>query len=191
MLANTIVSFVEHADAASSSFTSESAALPAESDGVLTVAPEIRPEPEWVTQTDGRRIVARSKPVMSGDDAEILMTAAINEALTKHVETVTSGMNSAWQNQSKLVHMELPPSMASKYIVDRYERSETLETEAEGTKSFQVLYALVEFPEAIDQIAVRQIRHSIQKDRILGLGIVVGLMWLSIFLPPKGNRNLS
>jgi hypothetical protein len=91
MLANTIVSFVEHADAASSSFTSESAALPAESDGVLTVAPEIRPEPEWVTQTDGRRIVARSKPVMSGDDAEILMTAAINEALTKHVESVKAG----------------------------------------------------------------------------------------------------
>jgi hypothetical protein len=85
--------------------------------------------------------------------------------------------------------MELPPSMASKYIVDRYERSETLETEAEGTKSFQVLYALVEFPEAIDQIAVRQIRHSIQKDRILGLGIVVGLMWLSIFSAGFGIRQ--
>ena len=189
MIANSIVALVDHADSATLNATPGSVALTAEADGTLTVAPAIRPEPEWITQTDGRRIVARSKPVMSGDNAEILMTAAINDALAKHVAAVTASMDPAWQNQSRRVHMELPQSLAANYIVDRYERPETLETEVEGTKSFQVLYALVEFPDAIDQIAVRQIRYAIQKDRIIGLGVVVGLMWLSICSAGFGIRQ--
>ncbi len=189
MIANSIVALVDHTDSATLNATPESVALTAEADGTLTVAPAIRPEPEWITQTDGRRIVARSKPVMSGDNAESLMTAAINDALARHIETVTASMDPPWKDQSKRVHMELPQSMAANYIVDRYERPETLETEVEGTKSFQVLYALVEFPDAIDQIAVRQIRYAIQKDRIIGLGIVVGLTWLSICSAGFGVRQ--
>ena len=188
MIANSIVRLVENADSASSNATPESVAMTAEADGTLTVAPEIRQEPEWITKPDGRRIVAKSKPVMFGDDGDILMTTAINVALAKHIETVTASMNPAWQSP-RVVHMQLSPSMASKYIVDEYERPETLETEVEGVEPFQIRYALLEFPEAIDQIAVRQFRHAVQKDRIIGLGIVVGLMWLSVCSAGFGVRQ--
>ena len=84
-------------------------------------------------------------------------------------------MNSDLHQQAQFVRMELPPATAKKYVVDTYERLETMETQTEGTKPFRVLYALLEFPEAVDQMAVRQIRQSIQRDRIWGWESLSGL----------------
>ena len=142
-----------------------------------------------MSNTDGRRIVAHTKPILPGDDAETLLTFAINEALARHVENVTASMNTALHEQAQFVRMELPQSTAKKYIVDTYERPETIETETEGPKPFRVLYALLEFPEAVDQMAVRQIRQSIQQDRTIGLGVVVGFAWLSVCSAGFGIRQ--
>ena len=189
MIANSIVSLVERAESSAASVKQEPAVLPAEADGILTVAPEIRPVPEWVTEPDGRRIVAKTKPVLAGEDADVMLTAAINEALAKHVEAVTANMNPALHKKARFVHTELPKATAKKYIIDRYERPETLESEINGTTAFQVHYALLEFPEAVDQIAVGQIRQSIQKDRIVGVGVIVGLIWLSVCSVGIGIRQ--
>ena len=188
MIANSIVSFVEHAESAMPA-AAEYTALPAEAEGSLAVAPQIRPIPDWVSKTDGRRIVVHTKPILAGDDAETPMTVAINEALAKHVQTVTAAMNTALQVQAKSVRMELSQATAKKYVVDTYERLETMNTATEGPKPFRILYALVEFPEAVDQMAVRQIRQSVQQDRIMGLGVVVGLTWLSVCSAGFGIRQ--
>lgn len=189
MIANSIVSIVEHAESTTSTVPPESVALTAEADGTLTVAPELRPEPEWMSRTEGRRIIAKTEPMFPGDDPMLKLTEAINKALAKHVESVAAGMNPAMLGQAKYVHMQLPPAIASKYIVDRYERPASMETEIGGKTSFKLLYALVEFPDTIDQIAVRQIRQSVQRDRIIGLAVIVGLIWLSVCSAGFGVRQ--
>ncbi len=190
-IANSIVSFVESAEpsATPAQTNVETTALLAEADSQLTTQPEIRSTPKWVTETDGRRIVVQTKPILEGDDAESPLTVAINEALAKHVQTITATMNPTLHEQAKFVRMELPQVTAKKFVLDDFARRETIETETEGPKQFQIRYALLEFPEAVDQIAVRQIRQSIQLDRIMGLGVVVGFAWLSVCSAGFGIRQ--
>ena len=190
-IANSIVSIVKQAEDVIPGQTpaTEVATLPAESDGTLTVAPLIRPTPDWVGQTDGRRIVAHSRPILQGDDVEAPLAAAINEALTQHIASVTENMNPDLHHQARFVRMELPLAAAKKCVVDTFDRWETMSTETEGEKSFLIRYALLEFPESVDQLAVRQIRQSIQMDRIVSVGVVVGCVWLSIFSAGFGIRQ--
>ena len=190
-IANSIVAFVESAESAAELAGTDVATtvLPAEATGELTVQPEIPARPKWMDEKDGRRIVVETKPILDGDDTEAPLTVAINEALAKHVQNVTATMNSTLHEQAKFVCIELPQATARKYIVDTYQRHETLETETEGPQQFQIHYALLEFPEAVDQLAVRQIRQSIQQDRILGLGVVVGFAWLSVCSAGFGIRQ--
>ena len=98
-------------------------------------------------------------------------------------------MNSDMREKAQYVRMELPQAIARNYVVETFERLETMQTATEGAKPFRVLYALLEFPEAVDQMAVRQIRTSIQQDRILGLGGVIGFAWLSICSTGIGIRQ--
>ena len=190
-IANSIVSFVERAESpgAVDETVVESAELPSQTGGELTVQPEIPATPKWMKETDGRRMVVKTKPILEGDDEDALLTVAINEALEKHVQTVTSTMNSTLHKQAKFVHLELPQATAMECVVDTYDLDETLETEIAGATKFQVRYALLEFPEAVDLFAVRQIRQSIQQDRIMALGIVVGLTWLSVCSAGFGIRQ--
>lgn len=190
-IANSIVAFVESAESAAALADTDVAThvLPAEAGGELTVQPEIPARPKWMDKKDGRRIVVETKPILEGDDAEAPLTVAINEALGRHVQNVTATMNSTLHEQAKFVCIELPQATARKYVVDTYKRHETLETETEGPQHFQIHYALLEFPEAVDQLAVRQIRQSIQQDRILGLGVVVGFAWLSVCSAGFGIRQ--
>ena len=186
-IANSIVSLVESAGSVSVPISPDIQApeLSAAEAG-LTIPPMI---PQWVTNTDGRRIVVHTKPILDGDDAAAPLTAAINEGLAQHVQAITATMNSTLHEQAKFVRMELPQTTAKKFVVDTFERREIIETETEGPKQFQIHYALLEFPETVDQIAVRQIRQSIQRDRIMGLGIVVGFAWLSVCSAGFGIRQ--
>ncbi len=189
MIANSIVRLVQHAESASSNATPESVPMTAEADGTLTVAPELRPEPEWMSKTEGRRLIAKSGAVFPDDDSKVKLTAGIKEALAKHVESVAASMHPAMLGHAKRVHIELPQAIASKYIVDQYERPDSMGSEVRGNTPFKLMFALVEFPDTIDQIAVRQIRYAMQKDRIIGLGIVVGLMWMSVCSAGCGIRQ--
>jgi len=190
-IANSIVAFVDSVESAAALAGPDAAvpASPVEAASELTVQPENPATPKWMDETDGRRIVVKTKPILAGDDGEALLTVAINEALATHVQNVTATMNSTLHEQANFVCLELPQATARKFVVETYDRDETLETETEGPQQFQIRYALLEFPEAIDQLAVRQIRQSIQQDRILGLGIVVGFAWLSVCSAGFGIRQ--
>ena len=188
-IANSIVSLVERTESAAPIVTTDSPTASAEADNVRGAESEYRSVPDWVNGTDGRRIVVHTKPILQGDDADTLLTIAVNEALSKHVESITAAMNADLHRQARFVRMELPPATAKKYTVDTYERLETVETQTEGATPFRVLYALLEFPEAVDQMAVHQLRQSIQRDRILGLGVVVAFVWLSVCASGFGIRQ--
>ncbi|MCA9010234.1 MAG: hypothetical protein KDB01_10835, partial [Planctomycetaceae bacterium] len=146
-IANSIGMLVERAE--SSTGTSEPASTaPVDAARIqLAEQPESRPMPEWVKGTDGRRIVTHTKPILPGDDADALLLTAVNEALKQHVESVTASISADLHRESRLVRMELPGPTARKFIVDTYERLETVETPTAGAQPFRVLYALLEFPE--------------------------------------------
>lgn len=194
-IANSIVAFVDSVETASALAGPEIPAVvspaepPAEAVAELTVQPAIPATPEWMSETDGHRIVVKTKPILAGDDGDALLTVAINEALATHVQNVTATMNSTLHEQANFVCLELPKETARKFVVDTYDREDSLETETEGPQKFQIRYALLEFPEAVDELAVRQIRQSIQQDRILGLGLVVGFAWLSVCSAGIGIRQ--
>lgn len=180
-IANSIVSIVERAESATTVVKAEV--------GSDVFETERRVIPDWVNQTDGRRIVAHTKPILPGDDSDQALTIAINEALAKHVDAVTATMDPDMHEKAQYVRMELPQAVARNYVVETFERLETMQTATEGAKPFRVLYALLEFPEAVDQMAVRHIRTSIQQDRIMGLGGVIGFAWLSICSTGIGIRQ--
>jgi len=181
-LANSLVSLVDIADPRTESQPSE--ALPV----VLATAPETRPMPDWVKKPDGRRIVAETEPFVTGEDAGRPLTGAINKALADHLKTVTESIEPALREQSRFVKLELSEIAAQKCVVDTFERFEVLDTAAEGPKSMTKLYALLEFPEAVDNAAIQELRRSVQRDRIAGLGFVLGCTWLSIASAGFGIR---
>ena len=181
-LANSLVSLVDIAEPRTESQPGE--ALPV----VLATAPETGPLPDWVKKPDGRRIVAETEPFVTGEDATRPLTGAINRALADHLKTVTKSIEPALREQSRFVKLELSEIAAQKCVVDTFERFEVLETAAEGPKSMTKLYALIEFPEAVDNAAIQELRHSVQRDRIAGLGFVLGCAWLSIASAGFGIR---
>jgi hypothetical protein len=42
------------------------------------------------------------------------------------------------------------------------------------------VYALVELPESVKTAAVQTVRMSLQRDRVTGLAVIIGLAWLAI-----------
>ncbi len=181
-LANSLVSLVDIAEPRTQSQPGEARPV------VLATAPETRPMPDWVKKPDGRRIVAETEPFVTGEDARRPLTGAINKALADHLKTVTESIEPALREQSRFVKLELSEIAAQKCVVDTFERFEVLDTAAEGPKSMTKLYALLEFPEAVDNAAIQELRRSAQRDRIAGLGFVLGCAWLSIASAGSGIR---
>lgn len=183
-IANSLVSIVENAD----SGVSDQHQTGIETAVALSAAPANAEMPAWVRQPDGGRIVAETDPLLPGDDSAQPLTDAINKALAKHLSVVTESLDPVLNNQSRFVKLELDRATAERCIVERFERKELIETAAEGSKEFHKVYALVVFPESVDKAAVQEIRHSLQKDRIAGLGIVVACVWLSVCSAGCGIR---
>ena len=181
-LANSLVSLVDVAEPRTES--QPGGALPV----VLATAPETRPMPDWVKKPDGRRIVAETEPFVTGEDATRPLTGAINRALADHLESVTKSIEPALREQSRFVKLELSETAAQLCVVETFERFEVLDTAAEGPKSMTKLYALLEFPEAVDYAAIQELRRSVQRDRIAGLGFILGCAWLSIASAGFGIR---
>jgi len=68
----------------------------------------------------------------------------------------------------------------------RFSRTETLETGAEGPKSFRVLYALVEVPADIQQKIISAMTGDLRKTRAVELGTSMAGIWLESTLLSTG-----
>ena len=81
-IANSIVSLVELTESAAPVVITASPTTSVEADIVgARRTLRIRPLPDSVSRTDGRRIVVHTKPILQGDDADTLLTIAVNQAL--------------------------------------------------------------------------------------------------------------
>lgn len=172
-IASSLISLVDIVEPAAGNVTADSPV-------VLATAPELRPMPEWVRHPDGRRIVAETESLLEGDDPAGPLLTAINKALGTHLESVTASTHPALRDQVRTTSLELSPETARTCIVEEYERVEVMETTVEGPKSIRKYYALLEFPESIDQAALGALRQSVQRERIGGMAAVIACAWLSI-----------
>lgn len=134
-IANSIVSLVESAGSVSVPISPDIQApeLSAAEAG-LTNPPMI---PQWVTNTDGRRIVVHTKPILDGDDAAAPLTAAINEGLAQHVQAITATMNSTLHEQAKFVRMELPQTTAKNLLSILSNDVKSLKLKLKGRNNFK------------------------------------------------------
>lgn len=179
-IAESLATFLKNAEEDSAASIVESPTPVIESPVPLESAPVIRAMPEWVHKPDGGRIVAETTPLLPGDDAQKPLAEAINRALVKHMSTITETLDPVLHKQVQFVSLQLDDSTVQRCTVDSYELLDTFDTETEGPKSFRVVYALVEFPESVDKAALEVIRHSVQMDRIVGVGLVIAFAWLSV-----------
>lgn len=137
--------------------------------------------PDWVRKPDGGRVVVRTETLLPGDDPQPALRNAVNQALEEHLRTLAESLSPEMRHQALRANMVLRGDAFERCVVTTFERVETIETETEGPKSVSFWYALVEFPEDVDRVVLEHLRKSVQFERVVRLGIIVGLLWLSLF----------
>ncbi len=162
------------ADAAPKSADTEPSASSSSSDVTVT-------EPAWLKKPDGGRITVQSRPIFDGDNRDQALADAISEAYQSHATEHFQTLDPALVSMVKRVDLRLDDSAVKLCLVEKpFPRKEQAKFGQEGEKPFEIIYALVQFPEAVDKAAESKIRHAMQKDRLLALGLAVGFGWASI-----------
>ena len=146
----------------------------------LSESPLSEIPPAWVTKPDGGRMVAKTAAIFEGEESTGPLVEAINKTLNEHLLGVTETLSPALRDQTGRMQLKLDPESAQRFIVASYERHELMETATEGSTPLKFVYALLEFPEAVDKVAVQKIRQAVQTERALGLGLAVGFTWLAV-----------
>lgn len=146
----------------------------------LSESPLSEIPPAWVTKPDGGRMVAKTAAIFEGEESTGPLVEAINKTLNEHLLGVTETLSPALRDQTGRMQLKLDPESAQRFIVASYERHELMETATEGSKPLKFVYALLEFPEAVDKVVVQKIRQAVQTERALGLGLAVGFTWLAV-----------
>lgn len=146
-------------------------------------------EPAWVRKPDGGRITVESKPVFEGGDPKKALADAVNEAYKQHAMEHFESLAPAVRSQLNRVQLKLDDQTARLCIVEEYVRNEQGVFGSEGEKPFQIAYALVQFPETVDIATDKQLRLSMQNDRLLALGLAIGFAWLGVVSTCFGIRT--
>ena len=162
---------------------------PAVEVSVATPAKIAASEPVWVRKPDGGRITVESKPVFDGGDPKKALADAVNEAYKQHAMEHFESLAPAVRNQLNRVQLKLDDQTARLCIVEEYVRNEQGVFGSEGEKPFQIAYALVQFPETVDIATDKQLRLSMQNDRLLALGLAIGFAWLGVVSACFGIRT--
>ncbi len=149
------------------------------------------PFPKWLKNPDGGRIVVETEFAPVGEDTKVPLLAEVNKAWIKHLADFADSLEPTIQKQAGFVKLELDAETAESCIVQTFERIEDLQTAVEGQKTMHKMYALVEFPESVDKVAVQEMRLSAQHDRVASLGILVVFLWLAVTSAGCGVRLRS
>ncbi|MFN9718573.1 MAG: hypothetical protein ACK58L_07760 [Planctomycetota bacterium] len=138
------------------------------------------PEPAWVRNPDGGRLTIQTRPVFTGDDPDQAVANAISEAYKVHAAQHFQALDPALVSMIERVDLRLDDSAVRLCLAEKpFSRKEQAKFGQEGEKPFEIIYALVQFPEAVDKVAESKIREALQQDRLLALGLAVGCAWIS------------
>ena len=161
-----------------------SGSLPAESDGTDEVVVAERPPhvlASWVSNPGVGQLVVKSEFLEATIDEEEALRESIVTALKEQVSRRAAkdfGANEDWQ---KLVDVSLTDQALRFCILSTDARTEVIESSA-GSHPMQQTFALVEFPESMEQQVLNQIKVALRENRLVALCVTIGVLWLTAIL---------
>ncbi len=136
-------------------------------------------EPGWVSSPDGGRIVVETTFMASRGEAAQALSDSVNKALVQHLQEQSLVSIRPPADWTRLLKPALSDSALKQCVLETYERHEVLETR-DGPQPMYKTYALVAFPEAVDNAVLASIRTEVQKQRASIVGLVMLLIWAAI-----------
>jgi hypothetical protein len=136
--------------------------------------------PEWVDHPAPHQFVVRSDALFPEESPVAPLNKAINEVLPEHLKLDDDSLAPALRAQARLVKLELDEKTSQACVVKTFERLQSVGKEGSDTQNMRFVYALVELPESVKAAAVQTVQSSLQRDRVTGLAVIVGLAWLAI-----------
>jgi hypothetical protein len=178
--------------AASTNASTPAAVAMAESTGVGSVNADLSPgeqlpealvediTPEWVDHPQPHQFVVRSNALFPEESTVAPLNKAINEVLPEHLKLDEDSLAPALRAQARLVKLELDEKTTQACVVETFELLQAVGKEGSDKQNMRLVYALVEIPESVKKAAVQTVQMSLQRDRVTGLAVIVGLAWLAI-----------
>ncbi|MFO1002652.1 MAG: hypothetical protein U0936_20170 [Planctomycetaceae bacterium] len=136
--------------------------------------------PEWVNNPQPHQFVVKVRGVVSGESAVGPLNKAINEVLPEHLKLDDDVLAPALRAQARLVRLELDEKTSQACVIRTFERLQAVGNEGTDKQNMRFVYALVELPDSVKKAAVQTVQTSLQRDRVTGLAVIVGLTWLAI-----------
>lgn len=150
--------------------------------------PAVQEIPEWIGAPSSNQRVAETEALFGDSDDQTALDQAVSRTVLASILQSETADVQQLRVRADSVSLQLSSQIVQRCIVNRFTRTETLETGAEGRKSFRVLYALVDVPEDIRQKIIRGITGDLQKTRAVELGTSVAGIWLAATLLATGLR---
>ena len=144
--------------------------------------------PEWIQAPRSDQLVAETEALFGDTDDQAALDRAVSQTVLAAIVQSASGDVRQLKPRAKSISLQLSPQTVQRCVVKRFTRTETIETGAEGQKSFRVLYALVEVPEDIQQKIISAMTGDLRKTRAVELGTSVAGIWLATTLLATGLR---
>lgn len=136
--------------------------------------------PEWVDNPQPHQFVVRSNALFPEESTVAPLNKAINEVLPEHLKLDDDSLAPALRAQARLVTLELDEKTTQACVVETFELLQAVGNEGSDKQNMRLVYALVEIPESVKKAAVQTVQMSLQRDRVTGLAVIVGLAWLAI-----------
>ncbi len=136
--------------------------------------------PAWVDHPEPHQFVVRSDAVFPGESTVTPLNKAINEVLPEHLRLDDDSLAPALRAQARLVKLELDERTSQACVIKTFERVQAVGNAGSDKQNMRLVYALVEIPESVKEAAVQTVQTSLQRDRVTGLAVIVGLAWLAI-----------
>jgi hypothetical protein len=136
--------------------------------------------PEWVDNPQPHQFVVRSNALFPEESTVAPLNKAINEVLPEHLKLDEDSLAPALRAQARLVTLELDEKTTQACVVETFELLQAVGNEGSDQQNMRLVYALVEIPESVKKAALQTVQMSLQRDRVTGLAVIVGLAWLAI-----------
>ena len=136
--------------------------------------------PAWVDSPQPHQFVVRSDALFPGESTVAPLNKAINEVLPEQLKLYEESLEPALRAQARLVKLELDEKTSQACVIQTFERLQAVGKDGSDKQDMRFVYALVELPDSVKTAAVQTVRMSLQRDRVTGLAVIIGLAWLAI-----------
>ena len=136
--------------------------------------------PAWVDSPQPHQFVVRSDALFPGESTTAPLNKAINEVLPEQLKLYDESLEPALRAQAQLVKLEIDEATSQACVIQTFERLQAVGKDGSDKQDMRFVYALVELPESVKTAAVQTVRMSLQRDRVTGLAVIIGLAWLAI-----------